>query len=89
VPTIAEAGMPQFKLTSWAGVFAPAKLPADVAERLNREFVAAIARPDVQAAMARQAFMLTGSTMPQLATLVREQLESYRSTMKLAGIEPE
>jgi tripartite-type tricarboxylate transporter receptor subunit TctC len=89
VPTIAEAGMPAFKLTSWAGLFGPARMPADVAQRLNREFVAAIHRPDVQAAMARQGFMLTGSSMDKLGTLVREQLESYRSTVKLAGIEPD
>ncbi len=89
VPTIAEAGLPAFKLTSWAGLFGPAKMPADVAQRLNREFVAAINRPEVQAAMAKQAFMLTGSSMEKLATLVREQLDSYRSTVKLAGIEPD
>jgi len=89
VPTIAEAGMPQFKLTSWAGVFGPAKLPGDVLQRLNREFVAAIGQPEVQAAMAKQAFLLTGSTPEGLGTLVREQLDSYRSTLKAAGIEPE
>lgn len=89
VPTIAEAGMPQFRLTSWAGLFGPAKMPRDVVERLNREFGAALARPDVQAAMEKQAFLLTGSTPEQLGTLVREQLESYRTTMKAAGIEPE
>lgn len=89
VPTIAEAGMPQFKLTSWAGVFGPARMPRDVVDRLNREFVAAIGRPDVQQAMEKQAFILTGSTPEQLGTLVREQLDSYRSTMKAAGIEPE
>jgi len=89
VPTIAEAGMPQFKLTSWAGVFAPAKVPRDVVDRLNREFVAAIGRPDVQQAMEKQAFILNASTPEQLGTLVREQLDSYRTTMKAAGIEPD
>jgi tripartite-type tricarboxylate transporter receptor subunit TctC len=89
VPTIAEAGLPKFRLTSWAGVFGPAKMPPEVAERLNREFVAAIGRPEVQAAMAKQAFLLTGSSMEKLGSLVREQLDSYRSTLKAAGIEPE
>ena len=89
VPTIAEAGMPQFRLTSWAAVFGPAKMPRDVVERLNREFVAAIGRPDVQQAMEKQAFMLQGSTPEQLGALVKEQFESYKSTMKIAGIEPE
>ena len=88
VPTIAEAGMPQFKLTSWAGVFAPAKVPRDVVDRLNREFNAALGRPEVVQAMEKQAFILTGSTPEQLGGLVREQLESYKATMKAAGIEP-
>jgi tripartite-type tricarboxylate transporter receptor subunit TctC len=89
VPTIAEAGMPQFKLTSWAALFGPAKMPRDVVERINREFVAAMGRPDVQEALAKQAFMLTGSTPEQLGVFVKEQFESYKSTMKIAGIEPE
>jgi tripartite-type tricarboxylate transporter receptor subunit TctC len=89
VPTIAEAGMPQFKLTSWAAVFGPAKMPRDAVERLNREFVAAIGRPEVQQAMEKQAFMLNGSTPEQLGTFLREQFDSYKSTMKIAGIEPD
>jgi tripartite-type tricarboxylate transporter receptor subunit TctC len=89
VPTIVEAGMPQFRLTSWAAVFGPAKMPRDVVERLNREFVAAIGRPDVQQAMEKQAFMLQGSTPEQLGALLREQFDSYKSTLKIAGIEPE
>lgn len=89
VPTIAEAGMPQFKLTSWAGLFGPAKMPRDVVERLNKEFNAAMQKPEVKAAMEKQAFMLQGSTPEQLGTLVREQLDAFRNTMKVAGIEQE
>ena len=62
VPTIGEAGMPQFSVTSWAGLFGPAKMPREVVERLNKEFVAAIGRADVQAAMDKQAFVLEPSS---------------------------
>jgi tripartite-type tricarboxylate transporter receptor subunit TctC len=89
VPTIAEAGMPQFSITSWAGLFGPAKLPRAVLERLNREFVAAMGRADVQAAMEKQAFALSPSSPERLADLVKEQLESYRSVLRAAGVEPE
>src|SRR4051812_42868494 len=51
VPTIAEAGMPQFSITSWAGLFAPAKMPRDLVERLNKEFHVAMARPEVHSAL--------------------------------------
>jgi tripartite-type tricarboxylate transporter receptor subunit TctC len=89
VPTIAEAGMPQFSLTSWAGLFAPAKLPREVLDRLNKEFVAAMGRPDVQAAMDRQAFALAPSSPHKLAEFVKEQLESYRKVLSAAGVQPE
>jgi tripartite-type tricarboxylate transporter receptor subunit TctC len=89
LPTIAEAGMPQFSITSWAGLFGPARLPGPVLERLNREFVAAMGRADVQAAMEKQAFALSPSSPERLADFVKQQLESYRSTLRTAGVEPE
>ncbi len=89
VPTIAEAGYPTFSIISWAGLFGPAKLPADVVARLNKEFVAAMGRPDVQEAMLKQAFVLTPSTPEKLASFVKEQLEGYRNILKAVGIQPE
>jgi tripartite-type tricarboxylate transporter receptor subunit TctC len=89
VPSIAEAGMPQFSITSWAGLFGPANMPREVVERLNREFAAAMGRADVQAAMERQAFALSPSSPEQLAAFVKEQIESYRRTLQAAGVQPD
>lgn len=89
VPTIAEAGFPTFSIISWAGLFGPAKMPADVVARLNKEFVAAMGRPEVQEAMQKQAFVLTPSTPEKLAAYVVEQLDGYRSILKAVGIQPE
>ena len=89
VPTIGEAGMPQFSITSWAGLFGPAKMPREVVERINKEFVAAMGRADVQAAMEKQAFALSPSSPDKLAAFVKEQMESYRRILRAAGVEPE
>jgi len=89
VPTIGEAGYPAFSIISWAGLFGPAKVPADVVARLNKEFVAAMGRPDVQAAMEKQAFVLSPSTPERLAGYVKEQLDSYRGILQSLGIQPE
>ena len=89
VPTIAEAGMPQFSVTSWAGLFGPAKMPRDVVERINKEFGAAMARSDVQALMEKQAFVLTPSSPERLGEFVKEQMESYRNILRAAGVQPE
>jgi len=88
-PTIAEAGMPQFSVTSWAGLFGPARMPREVTERLNKEFAAAMGRQDVQVAMERQAFALSPSSPEQLAAFVKEQMESYRRILRAAGVEPD
>src|SRR4029078_3378635 len=42
VPTIHEAGLPKFTITSWAALFGPAKLPKEIVARLNKEFTAAM-----------------------------------------------
>jgi len=89
VPTIAEAGMPQFSVTSWAGLFGPAKMPRDVVARINKEFGAAMARSDVQALMEKQAFVLTPSSPERLGEFVKEQMESYRNILRAAGVQPE
>ena len=89
VPTIAEAGLPQFSITSWAALFGPARMPREVVDRLNREFVAAMGRAEVQAAMEKQAFALSPSSPAELAQLVKEQMESYRRILRAAGVQPE
>jgi tripartite-type tricarboxylate transporter receptor subunit TctC len=89
VPTIAEAGMPQFSVTSWAGLFGPAKMPRDVVERINREFAAAMARGDVQELMDKQAFVLSPSSPERLGDFVKEQMESYRNILRAAGVQAE
>ncbi len=89
VPTMAESGMPQFSIVSWAGLFAPAKTPKEVIARLNREFVAAMKRPEVIAAMDKQAFFPSTSTPEQLGVYVKEQKESYARILRAAGVQPE
>jgi len=89
VPTIAEAGMPEFSITSWAALFGPAGMPREILERLNKEFAGAMGLPEVQAAMDKQAFALNPSSPEQLADFVKEQIESYRRILRAAGVQPE
>jgi tripartite-type tricarboxylate transporter receptor subunit TctC len=89
VPTIGEAGYPTFSIISWAGLFGPGKMPREVTERLNKEFVAAMGRPDVQAAMDKQAFVLSPSSPERLAAYVKEQLAGYKAILASIGMQPE
>ena len=47
VPTVKELGLPSLELEGWNGIFAPAKTPKDIIERLNKEVIAAVRHPDV------------------------------------------
>jgi len=90
VQTVAEAGMPELlSVTGWAGLFGPAGIPKEVVQRLNLEFTAASGRPDVQAALGQQEFVVSPSTPERLSIFVKEQLESYRSILRVAGVQPE
>lgn len=89
VPTMAEVGIPQYSVISWAALYAPAKLPRDLQLRLNKEFHDAMKRPDVIAALDKQAFPTNPSTPEELAAFTKAQLEAYRAILKSIGMQPE
>ena len=89
VPTIAEAGMPKFSITPWAGVFAPARTPPAVVDKLSQEINAALKRADVRAQLEQQAFAGEGSTPEVLDAWVKSQFNIWGAAMREAGIQPE
>ncbi len=89
VPTMAEGGLPKFSILSWAALYGPGKMPRDLTERLNKEFVAAMKRPDVLAQMDKQAFFLNPSTPEELGAFTRDQMNEYRAILRAAGVQPE
>jgi tripartite-type tricarboxylate transporter receptor subunit TctC len=89
VPTMAEVGIPQYSVASWAALYGPGKLPRELQLRLNKEFTDALKRPEVVAQLEKQAFQITGSTPEELAAFTRAQIEAYRGIMKSIGMQPE
>lgn len=89
VPTMTESGMPQFLVPSWMGLVGPAGMPRDIVDRLNKEFAAAIKRPDVIAAIEKQAFSLRASTPEQFADFIRDQVQVHERILRAAGMQPQ
>ena len=90
VPTVAEAtGLKGFEVDSWYGVFAPAHTPEEVVQRMNKEIVTVVARPDVQAKLLEQGAVATSSTPEALGRRVTREIEEWRSVVKRAKIEGE
>jgi tripartite-type tricarboxylate transporter receptor subunit TctC len=86
---MAEAGAPRLSITPWAAFFGPAKLPADIVARINKEVNALIKRPEVREQIAHQAFELQGSTPEELTVFTREQLDAWKTGVKEAGLPQE
>jgi tripartite-type tricarboxylate transporter receptor subunit TctC len=89
VPTVAEAGLPPLTAGTWAALYGPAKLPAEIAARMSRELNAAMARPDVRDKIEKQGFDLSGSTPAELGSFMVEQLQAWAKAFSDAGMQPE
>jgi tripartite-type tricarboxylate transporter receptor subunit TctC len=89
VPTMAEVGVPQYSVVSWAALYGPAKMPRELQLRLHKEFTDAMKRPEVIAAMDKQAFPMNPSTPEELGAFTKSQMEAYRSILRAAGVQPE
>ncbi len=89
VPTMAEAGLPSFAISSWGGLFGPAGLPAEVTERIAREANAALKRPEVLEGLNRLNVVAQGSTPEEFTAFVREQHAAWGRAVKDAGIQPD
>ena len=89
VPTMAEAGVPGFAILPWVGMFAPAKTPPEIVERLSREVAAAMKRPDVREGLDRAVFDYKSSTPQELAAFLKEQLQVWGRVAREAGLQPE
>jgi len=88
-PTMAESGLAGLSITPWGGIFGPKGMPRDITDRLSRELIALLKRPEVREAFGLLAFEPRGSTPEELAAFTKEQLEVWRRVVGEVGIKPE
>ena len=90
LPAMAETqGLEGFEVIAWVGMFAPAKTPKDVVDKLNAVVRKALAKPEVKDKIASFAAEAAPSTPDELAEFVKDQLASWGKAIKEAGIQPE
>jgi tripartite-type tricarboxylate transporter receptor subunit TctC len=86
VPTIAELGYPGYEISSWQGVFAPAGTPKEIVGRLNREIVAMLKTPEVEARIVREGALPVGSSAEEFATRFKSEVAKWAHVAKIAGL---
>jgi tripartite-type tricarboxylate transporter receptor subunit TctC len=90
VPTLDAMGLKGFELTQWQAVVAPGGTPKVIVDRLHREVVEALKKPDVIERLATQGGNeLVGNTPEEFAQVIRNDLAKYSKLVKAAGIQPQ
>ena len=86
LPTVAESGYPGFEATTWYGMIGPAKMPADLVARINRDINAAMAMPDVKERLAGVGAEDGGGTAQQFADFMRAERVKWSRVVKEANV---
>jgi tripartite-type tricarboxylate transporter receptor subunit TctC len=86
IPTIAEQGLPGFKVDSWYGVFVPAKTPKPIVAQLNRELVRILALPEVKERLSRDGVEPAGSTPEHLSEIVQTEKKVWTKVIRQANM---
>jgi tripartite-type tricarboxylate transporter receptor subunit TctC len=87
IPPIAEVGLPEFDVTSWQMIAAPAATPRAVAAKLNAELKNILAMPDVQQQILRYGFLpLESRSLDELRDFVKSETVRWGKVVQDAGM---
>ena len=89
VPTVMEAGVPDYAVASWNALAAPAGTPPAVIARLNRVAAEALAQPAVQQRLLELGVRTQSGSPQQLESLLASEIERWGRVIRAAKIEPE
>ena len=85
VPTVAEAGLPQFEIGLWNGIMAPAGTPRDTVLRLNAELRKALTDPGTQETLARYGMFSKPDTPEAFGSFIDAEIERWGKVVKASG----
>jgi tripartite-type tricarboxylate transporter receptor subunit TctC len=85
LPTMAEAGMPGFDISTWFGLLAPAGTPPDVIAKWNADVVKVLNSPDVREKMLAQGAEPSPQTPAEFASFIAREREKYARIVKASG----
>jgi tripartite-type tricarboxylate transporter receptor subunit TctC len=86
LPTMAEAGVPGYEVSSWHGLFVPAKTPPEIVRKISVDTIAALADPVVKSKLEQAGYMVVGSSPDELQTLLKSEIDKWSAVIKRIGI---
>jgi tripartite-type tricarboxylate transporter receptor subunit TctC len=86
LPTIAASGVPGYAWEGMSGMFAPAKTPAAIIERLHQEIARAISQPEVKAKIFSAGEEVVGGSPEDFAAAIKSEMARLGKVIKEAGL---
>jgi tripartite-type tricarboxylate transporter receptor subunit TctC len=86
VPTVAEAGLKDFEVTTWYGIMTPAGTPRPIVSRLNAELVKIMHTPDVKERLAGMATDPLTSTPEEFAAYLKQEIAKWGDVVRKANL---
>jgi tripartite-type tricarboxylate transporter receptor subunit TctC len=86
VPSATESGLPGYEAYSWAALFAPARTPAALLNKINADFNTAMADPDVRKRLLEAGAEADPGTQEQMRQRLKSELTKWEKVIKTAGI---
>jgi tripartite-type tricarboxylate transporter receptor subunit TctC len=86
LPTFKELGYPQLVGTTWFSLSGPARLPAEIVEKINREVAAIVALPEVQARLRRDGFIAQPMSPADFTKYVGDEAARWKPLVETAGL---
>jgi tripartite-type tricarboxylate transporter receptor subunit TctC len=86
LPTIAESGVPGYSVDAWFGLFAPARVPPRIVEKLYVEASRAVRAPELERRMQAEGADVVGNPPQEFAAQVKAEYEKWRSLVAKAGL---
>ena len=86
VPTIAESAIPGYVVDAWQGVFAPAKTPPAIVQKISGDLAKALADPALVEKLARNAYTVDNSSGDELAKFLKAEIENWEVIIKTTGL---
>lgn len=88
IAPLAEVGLPGYNYASWAGVFGPAGMPAEISRRLNQAFIKAITDPATEKYFADLGMIATSSSPENFQAFVQDQIKLWGRLTRESGLVP-
>jgi tripartite-type tricarboxylate transporter receptor subunit TctC len=89
VPTVMEAGVPNYVSLQWYGLLAPAGTPQAIVQTLNAEMLKALQSKEIKEKLAAEGAEPVGSSPLEFANLIKSDYQKWAGVAKRAGIEPQ